>query len=240
MPRSTDITPLASAARTVSGTGASVDLATKTGLSLDLAVSAASGTTPTLAVTLETSKDNTTWRTLGTFAQVTAAGPVAKVFAGADRYLRAAWTIGGTTPSFTFAITGQALGIFATPADVTGLAIASEALASIDAAILADHLITNTGLIEEKLVKRFKLPLVSWPRALASHLANVTAWTVLSHRGVNPTTGDKDIQDRHDKAWKDIVDVAENRAGSDEDYVDSAPEVHDAGPYVYCSSRRRR
>jgi phage gp36-like protein len=240
MPSSTDITLLASAARTVSGTGASVDLGTKTGLQLDLAVSAASGTTPNLTVTLETSKDGTTWRTLGAFAAVTAAGPVAKVFAGADRYLRAIWTISGTTPSFTFGLSGQALGIFATPADVTRLAIASEALASVDAEVLADHLITNTGDIEDRLRNRFKLPLTRWPRALNKHLASITAWTVLSHRGVNPTTGDVDIRSRHDAAWKAVVDIAENRAGSDEDYVDSAPEVHDAGPYVYCSSRRRR
>ena len=240
MPSSTDITLLASAVRTTSGTGTSVDLGTKTGLQLDLAVSAASGTTPSLQVVLETSKDNTTWRSLGVFPQATTAGPTSKVFAGADRYLRAVWTIGGTAPSFTFSVTGQALGIFATPADVTRLAIASEALAGIDAAILADHLITNTGDIEDRFRNRFKLPLVKWPRALNKHLASITAWTVLSHRGVNPTTGDADIKARHDAAWKAVVDIAENRAGSDEDYVDSAPEVHDAGPYVYCSSRRRR
>jgi hypothetical protein len=72
-----------------------------------LAVTAASGTTPTLDVVIQTSHDGTTWRTAHTFTQATATGTQRASFP-VDRFVRATWTVGGTTPSFTFAVTGEA------------------------------------------------------------------------------------------------------------------------------------
>lgn len=239
MPSSTPVTLLASAAQAASGVGASVDLGIQTGLLLDLAVSDASGTDPTLDVAIETSKDGVVWRQLDAFEQVTAAGPVARAFAGADRYVRARWTLGGTTPSFTFALTGQALLLYATPADVARYGVAQEALASIAPDTMAHHLIANTDEIDDQLGKRFKLPLSKWPSSLRKHLSEITAWTVLSNRGVNPTTGDQDIRLRHDRAWRSVVDLAENRAGSADGYVDSTPTVVDDGLYTFSRPRRR-
>jgi hypothetical protein len=79
-------------------------------LRLLLTVSAASGTTPTLDVSIETSFDGQTgWRSMGAFTQATAAGSQRKSFSGADRFVRATATIGGTTPSFTFSVNGEAV-----------------------------------------------------------------------------------------------------------------------------------
>jgi phage gp36-like protein len=238
VPSSTDVTLASSAARTASGAGASVDLGIKSGLTLDLLVSAASGTSPTLAVSIETSKDGSTWRTLGSFTQATAAGPQSKAFAGADRYVRVAWTIGGTTPSFTFSLSGLALLLYCTPDEVQGLGMASAALAKVDPKVMAEHLIANVDDFDDRLCKRFKLPLTKWPVSLRKHLAAVTAWTVLSHKGVNPQTGDQDIRQRHDAALRAVDDIAENRAGGD-GYVDSTPTVVDDGVYVFSRARRR-
>lgn len=240
MPSSTDITLLASAARAASGTGASVDLGIKTGLLLTLAVSAVSGTSPTLQVKIETSADGSTWRLLDTFAVTTAVGPVVRAFAGADRYVRAAWTIGGTAPSFTFGLAGQALLLYATPTDVSTYGVAAEALASISHEKLARHLIAWTGWVDDQIgAKRFKLPLVKWSVSLTMLLSEIVAWTALSNRGVTPQTGDKDIEARHNKARASVIDIAESRAGSSDEYVDSTPEVHDPGPYTFSRARRR-
>lgn len=75
---------------------------------LELAVTAASGTTPTLDVTVDTAKDNagTNSRSLGAFTQKTGVSNERKSFPGLDNYYRVTWTIGGTTPSFTLGITG--------------------------------------------------------------------------------------------------------------------------------------
>jgi hypothetical protein len=77
-----------------------------------LHVVAASGTTPTLDVVIESSVDNTfaSPTTRLTFAQLTGVGSEFKSLVGpiTDTYWRAKWTIAGTTPSFTVFI---ALGI---------------------------------------------------------------------------------------------------------------------------------
>lgn len=76
---------------------------------LTLAVTAASGTTPTLDVVVETSLDGTTWRSLGAFTQKTIVASERKSFSGVDRYIRANATVAGTTPSFTYSIAGLAV-----------------------------------------------------------------------------------------------------------------------------------
>ena len=102
------LTLAASAARTTSTAATSIDVADRGVLCLTLDVASRSGTNPTLDVTIQTSADNSTWRTLGTFAQKTAAGSERKSFAGCDRYVRASWAIGGTsTPTFTFSVAGE-------------------------------------------------------------------------------------------------------------------------------------
>lgn len=74
-------------------------------LRLELAVTAVSGTTPSMTVVVEDTLDGVNWNTLGTFTAVTAAGEqvlnVAQPFAD---QLRVRWTITGTTPSFTFSV----------------------------------------------------------------------------------------------------------------------------------------
>ncbi len=104
---SRDVTLHPSAARTATGNGSVVE---ETGerrtLSLSLVVTAASGTSPTLDVTVQTSADGSTWYSAGSFAQLTATGSERKTFA-LDRYVRLRWVIGGTTPSFTFSASGE-------------------------------------------------------------------------------------------------------------------------------------
>jgi len=92
---------------TATRTGETVDLM-RAGLALTLDVTAASGTTPTLDVAVQTSHDGATWTTVASFARATGVGSERKRFSGLDRYVRAVATLGGTTPSFTFSVTGEA------------------------------------------------------------------------------------------------------------------------------------
>ena len=86
-----------------------VEIGDKGTLRLDLDMTV-TGTLPTLDVTIETSNiEGGTYRSLGTFAQLTATGSARKSFAGCDRWARAVLTIGGTNPSFTGSITGEAV-----------------------------------------------------------------------------------------------------------------------------------
>lgn len=98
-----------SAARTSSANGSAVELGDRGTMRLLLDVTAASGTNPTLAVTIETSYDGVTWREIGAFTALGAIGSQRASFPGADRYVRARWGIGGSDPSFTFSVSGEAV-----------------------------------------------------------------------------------------------------------------------------------
>jgi len=100
-------TPVASAARTTSGNSGVLGghYGDFTEIRAQLEVTAASGTTPTLDVTIEDTVDGTNFNTVGSFTQAT--GTTREVInittTFADR-LRASWTVGGTSPSFTFSV----------------------------------------------------------------------------------------------------------------------------------------
>lgn len=93
------------AARGSSGTGPTQDngASTSNGAIANLHVTAASGT---LDVKVQHSADQVTWVDLITFSTVTSPAAESKVVTGTvNRYVRATWTVGGASPSFTFAVT---------------------------------------------------------------------------------------------------------------------------------------
>lgn len=66
---------------------------------------AASGTTPNLAIAVQWSNDGVNWAAADpadSFTALTTTGAVVKTFAVKASQVRLAWTITGTTPSFTF------------------------------------------------------------------------------------------------------------------------------------------
>ena len=108
-----------SAARTVTGIGSTAGNISARGALIAVDVTARSGTTPTLVCKVQGSVDGVTWfdldATNAATASITAVGHyVIKVYPGLPtvaagscnsplpRMWRLAWTIGGTTPSFTF------------------------------------------------------------------------------------------------------------------------------------------
>lgn len=104
-PNATDVL-VASAARTVTGasTGLSGFIAANK-LIVELDISAVTGTTPTLDLVIQDTLDGVNWFTIATFAtQNAVAHLVQNVTTPFSDQIRASWTIGGTTPSFTFSV----------------------------------------------------------------------------------------------------------------------------------------
>lgn len=100
-------TVVASAARTTTGSGSAVTgWARGAGAAVaKLDVTVASGTTPQLTVTVQDSPDGSTWTTRDTFGVKTAVSNETRSLPGGmDVFQRVAWTIAGTTPSFTFSV----------------------------------------------------------------------------------------------------------------------------------------
>ncbi len=102
-----DAVTLAAGTRTAGGAGPAEVVGLRHTARLTLAVTAASGTTPTMTVTVEHSADGTTWVAHTAFPAVTGVATHRRVLSGLDRFVRAAWTVGGTTPSFTFTVSGE-------------------------------------------------------------------------------------------------------------------------------------
>ena len=101
------------AARTATGSGTGLDLQQYDGdVVLVLDSAAGTGTTPTLAVTVEHSDalgSGYTAITGAAFTQVTTTASQQKLVINHDeakRYVRVTYTIGGSTPSFTFSVNG--------------------------------------------------------------------------------------------------------------------------------------
>lgn len=102
-----NLTILASEARTTSGTSSEFTVGNYKEASFFLNVTAASGTTPTLDVTIQT-KDpvSSEWFDIVTFTQATGITKERKADKNTDigSVIRANYTIGGTTPSITFSL----------------------------------------------------------------------------------------------------------------------------------------
>jgi hypothetical protein len=97
--------------RTATGQSTPIEVKKGTGC-FELSVTAASGTTPSMTVTIQTSKDGSgsglgSWRTVATFTAATAATAERVSATSLDRFIRAVATISGTTPSFTYSVKGD-------------------------------------------------------------------------------------------------------------------------------------
>jgi hypothetical protein len=105
IPAST-VTLLASAARTTTASAAAITgFAAARQLCLQLQVTAASGTAPTLDVVVQDTVDGTNYSTIATFTQAAAATrEVIRLATPFTDSLRVVYTIGGVTPSFTFSV----------------------------------------------------------------------------------------------------------------------------------------
>lgn len=87
---------------TATGNGTSFDIgSTINALTVEVIVSAKSGTSPTLDLKIQGSLDNSTWVDVVYFQQITAVGTYRRKLHAPYRYFREVQTLGGTSPSFT-------------------------------------------------------------------------------------------------------------------------------------------
>jgi hypothetical protein len=103
-----------SAARGASGNSGAIALGKATNVTIEVDVTAQSGTGPTLDLSVEWSMDGITFavpQPVDTFTQIAATTPkVIKTFATKAPFCRLVWTLGGTTPNYTFSATRYGVG----------------------------------------------------------------------------------------------------------------------------------
>jgi hypothetical protein len=87
---------------TANGTTVDNGAGTTNGSVAQIHVTAVSGTSPTMTAIVQHSTNGSTWATLGTFTAITGTtSEVITTTGTVNRYVRAQYTVGGTTPSFT-------------------------------------------------------------------------------------------------------------------------------------------
>jgi hypothetical protein len=97
---------------TTSGSSADISVDNFSSARFWIKVTAVSGTTPTLDVYIEGKYEQTgDYEPLVSKTGITAVGAflIGQVDNLVFRFIRVRWVVGGTTPSFTFTVTGQAL-----------------------------------------------------------------------------------------------------------------------------------
>ena len=109
------VTFQSAASKTTSSTTTGVDCLNYKEMWICLLVSNVSGTSPTLDMVMQCSNDNASWIDLVSFSQVTVADTLylyvpsdSTNHDGFGRYVRGSYTIGGTTPNFTFSLIATA------------------------------------------------------------------------------------------------------------------------------------
>jgi phage gp36-like protein len=239
MPFPLAITLAPSAARTANGSAAGVDCSARSAARCTLAVSAVSGTSPTLDVIVEASPDQLAWSEVGRFTQRTTTGTQDITVAGCARYMRARWILGGTAdPTFTFAVTATAIQAFTAPRDIDAHALPIESLTGISAHDQAEACIAASDELWGRFNGRYTGPLTSWSSDLTKHTSAEAACSLLLTRGVNPDASEyeilKDLRDQA-RAWADKVGAGKITPVG---IVDATPSVKEGGSYAYTESKR--
>lgn len=241
MPNTVAITPHPSATRTAGGTGAAIDLAQRTTADLVVAVSTITAST-TLTVSIETSADGVIWQPLGLpFLPATAVQTVKQIFPGADRYIRATWTITGTgSPSVTFSVAGNAVLVYATPDDLGRFGAPGDRFEDVSDEDKDRFLRLATDEADGYVQEKYGLPLLKWGDDLRNMVASIATWMILTKViGTNPEAGaDTSMQDNSNAAYKSLREVARGDR-SLVGIVDSTPEVDDdGGAFIYSDPPR--
>jgi len=93
---------LSAVTATANGTTVDNAVATTNGSVAQIHVTAVSGTSPTMTAIVQHSTNGSTWATLATFTAITGTtSEVITTTGTVNRYVRAQYTVGGTTPSIT-------------------------------------------------------------------------------------------------------------------------------------------
>lgn len=239
MPFATAVILRASTAQTSNATGAAVDIGVNTTLDATLNCTAVSGTSPNLTVYIDTSADGfSNWTQVGEFPSLVDIGAQARTITSCKRFVRTRWQLTGTSPSFTFGVTANAILVYASPADFRALALPSGALGDATDTDIDAVLRSETDLADGFLAVQYELPLVGWGSDLRGAVCDTAALRFMRRRGLppdDPGVGLLVEADRTARAWYDRIAKA---LAAPPGIVDSSVDEFEGGAYVYSDVRR--
>lgn len=231
----------ASATVVASGNGSAVDLGTRRS-AVTLFVRTTGYTaidndpTPGVSIAVQTSaSDSGPWRTVSTVS-VTAVGISHVAAAGLDRYVRATWTLTNMT-SVVFSVSGEAHAVYASPTDLTSLAVVANGIAELTATQIALALIAATAMAEGYVAAAFEMPITAWGYDLRKATAELAAAILFRARGVDPQGPDAVVFDAESKALKWLDRLSDGRL-KPPDITDSTADDHEGGSFLVTATKR--
>ncbi len=99
---------------------------------------------------------------------------------------------------------------YATVAQFRLLAPSAQAFTNTADAVIEATLEDNSRLADGYLIRKFRLPLVSWQGDLTRKIIDLSAWDVMVTRGYNPETTDAVLETRHRMAMKWLESIPNN------------------------------
>jgi len=192
----------------------------------------------TLAVTLQTSPDGTSWRNLGTFDAITASsGAQTKSFFGCDRHLRVTWPSG---TSAVFSVAGQAHTVFATRQDLR-LAMPARQLSEASDELIAEALIKGSADVEDALLNVGDGPITEWSPSVRVRAAAIAAYHIMLSPGFAGAGIDELVVKGWDDAQKWLTRIAKRdlAPAGVSPTPDEAVQTSGDIPDSTCSSGRR-
>lgn len=185
--------------------------------------------TGALSALIETSPDETNWRTVYS-AQVAGLGDAGDIALGElDRYLRATTTVDGTT-SIVWSLAGDAHVVYCDPSDIEKYAIDGFVLEDFELEQIVTACIAVSDRADTYLDGSFELPLVSWSVYLREQCAHLVPAFLMRLKGCDETGADKKVFEAESLAlaWFDEVKEGMEPPG----IVDSTTDEHEGAAVI--------
>jgi phage gp36-like protein len=224
-------------AETTTGTGTSADIGSlRTVAKLSAKVAAASVPGAGLVVTIQTSPNDSSWRTVKILEAMPAAGNIDATVHGLQRYVRSLWTVPASA-SFTFSVDGYAHVVYCEPSDIARYAAKDCSLSRVTDAEKADACIAASDLADGYIGGAFELPLAAWGEDLRMRCAQVAASILVARAVQNPEGPDALVFTMKDEAMAWFDRLADGKL-SPPGMVDTTPETFDGGAVVVSRTSR--
>lgn len=99
---------------------------------------------------------------------------------------------------------------YATVAQFRLLAPSAQSFVNTSDAVIEATIEDNSRLADGYLMRKFRLPLVSWQGDLTRKIIDLSAWDVMVTRGYNPETADAVLETRYRLAMKWLESIPNN------------------------------
>ena len=226
MPNVKDFTLRASAAATSGGTGSAVDVEMRTYSEVTLDVTVIDSAT--LDVTIESSPTLSAWKPLGYFRAITTLGTRSLIIPDGDRYLRAIWSVTGT--SVTFVVTCRSHQLYCLPKDMGPAGLTKQARDSLTVLESAQACLTASSEAEGYLAPATTLPIAQLDEATRMHIARMAVFEAARPNGLASASSGKAavIEIGRSDALKWLTNISTGKVVPP-GLIDATPDVPEAG-----------